>query len=211
LTTGSANGKLVELFSGVTKFNNKWGPFDVLLCVGDLFGENADEINRLLSEEIKVPITTYFMHGKHELPNIVKERVENNNGELCQNLFYLGNQGSMTTTHGVKIAFASGILDSTINNPPSDVDILLTYEWPKDITRLSSQEVTNVSGSTYVAQLVEKVKPRYHFGASEKVFFKREPYQNTPSTSENDDTQLKMGIPTWFVGLAEVGNSEKEK
>ncbi|CAG8822903.1 5857_t:CDS:1, partial [Racocetra fulgida] len=64
--------------------------------------------------------------------------------------------GSMTTTHGVKIAFASGILDSTINNPPSDADILLTFEWPKDITRLSSQKFTNVSGSTYVTQLVEK-------------------------------------------------------
>ncbi|CAG8446700.1 12725_t:CDS:10 [Cetraspora pellucida] len=213
LATGSANGKLVELFSGVTKFNNKWGPFDLLLCVGDLFGENTDEINRLLSEEIKIPITTYFMHGKYELPDIVKERVESNNGELCQNLFYLGNQGSITTTHGVKVAFASGVLDSSIKNHPTNVDLLLTYEWPKDITRLSSQEVADVSGSIYVAQLVERVKPRYHFAASENVFFKREPYQNAPSTSsaENDDTQLQMGIPTWFVGLAEVGNSTKEK
>ncbi|CAG8788633.1 27355_t:CDS:2, partial [Dentiscutata erythropus] len=212
LATGSANGKLVELFSGVTKFNSKWGPFDLLLCVGDLFGENTDEINSLLSEEIKVPITTCFMHGKYELPDVVKERVEKNNGEFCPNLYYLGNQGSMTTAHGVKIAFASGIIDSIISNPPTQVDILLTYEWPKDITLLSSQEIRDVSGSKEVAQLATKIKPRYHFAASKDIFFKREPYQNSLSPrSKDDDTQLKMGAPTWFVGLADIGNSAKEK
>ncbi|CAG8485377.1 4707_t:CDS:10 [Scutellospora calospora] len=213
LVTGSANGKLTELFSGVAKFNEKWGPFDLLLCVGDLFGENTGEINCLLSDEIKIPITTCFMHGKYELPDIVKERVENNNGEFCQNLLYLGNQGSITTTHGIKIAFVSGILNSSIDKIPTQVDILLTYEWPKDITRLSSQEIRDVSGSNEVAQLAAKFKPRYHFATSENVFFKREPYQNTPSnfTAEDDDTKLNIGIPTWFVGLAEVGNPNKEK
>ncbi|KAF0520779.1 nuclear protein [Gigaspora margarita] len=213
LATGSANGKFRELFSGVTKFNDNWGPFDLLLCVGDLFGENTDEIESLLKGDIKVPISTCFMHGKYGLPDAVKERAEKNDGVICENLTYLGHLGSFSTLNGVKIAYASGILDSVINDPPTQVDILLTYEWPKDITRLSSQEIRDVSGSKEVAQLAARVKPRYHFATSENVFFKREPYQNalSPNSIQDDDTQLQMGIPTWFVGLAEVGNSAKEK
>lgn len=53
LTVGSANGKLAELFAGVNKINTKFGPFDLLLCVGDLFGEDNTEIESLISGEIK--------------------------------------------------------------------------------------------------------------------------------------------------------------
>ena len=53
LATGSANGRIAELFAGITKINAKYGPFDMLLCVGDLFGE-ADEsvVNAVLSGSI---------------------------------------------------------------------------------------------------------------------------------------------------------------
>ncbi|CAG8530990.1 9937_t:CDS:2 [Acaulospora colombiana] len=214
LATGSANGKLNELFGGISKINAKYGPFDLLLCVGDLFADNLDEIDSLISGDVKVPITTYFMHGEHELPDIVKERVESNQGELCPNLFYLGQQGTITTTHGVKIAFVSGVMSAMVNDLPTQVDILLTHEWPKSITRFSSLTVPDgIRGSEFVASLVTKVKPRYHFAASEKISFQREPYQNTPSSnivSDADDTQLQFGLPTWFVGLAEVGNSKSK-
>ncbi|CAG8559295.1 11481_t:CDS:10, partial [Acaulospora morrowiae] len=214
LVAGSANGKLNELFNGITKINTKYGPFDLLLCVGDLFGDNLGEIDSLISGEVKVPITTYFMYGEHELPDAVKERVESNQGEFCSNLYYLGQQGSMTTIHGVKIAFVSGVMSAMVNDLPSQVDILLTYEWPKSITRLSSTSVPDgIEGSGIVASLVTKVKPRYHFAAAEKISFLREPYQNAPSSnlaSEIDDTQLQFGLPTWFVGLAEVGNTKSK-
>nr|CAG8437405.1 12305_t:CDS:10 [Entrophospora candida] len=217
LVTGSANGKFHELFSGITKFNAKYGPFDLLLCVGDLFGENTDEIDSLLDGSIKVPITTYFMYGQHELPKVVKERVENNNGELCQSLFYLGEKGSINTTEGVKIAFVSGPLGSLISNLPKEADILLTYEWPKSITRHSPKSVNvplDSCGSEFVDHIAATVKPRYHFAASANTFFQREPYQNPLSPSQisvDDDTQQKFGTPTWFVGIADVGNSKKEK
>ncbi|CAG8450108.1 512_t:CDS:10 [Funneliformis mosseae] len=215
LTVGSANGKLTELFAGVKKIITNYGPFDLLLCVGDLFGENNSELESLISGEIEVPITSYFMYGERELPDIVKERIASNNGEFCPNLFYLGQTSSLTTTQGVKIAFASGILNSPVTGLPNTVDILLTHEWPKDITRLSQNApATNVSGSEHVAKLALSVKPRYHLATSEKVFYQREPYQNTPSPNlinDEGDSQMQFGHPTWFIGLAEVGNATKSK
>ncbi|PKY49479.1 hypothetical protein RhiirA4_405497 [Rhizophagus irregularis] len=215
LTVGSANGKLAELFAGVNKINNKFGPFDLLLCVGDFFGEDNTEIESLISGEIKVPITSYFMYGERELPDIVKERIASNNGEFCPNLFYLGQKGSINTIHGVKIAFVSGILDSPITDLPNTVDILLTHEWPESVTNLSTQNLpTNVKGSEHVANIALAVKPRYHFATSEKIFYQREPYQNSPSPhliNNDDDSQMQFGHPTWFIGLAEVGNSSKSK
>ena len=53
LTVGSANGKLAELFTGVNKINTNYGPFDLLLCVGDLFGEDNPGLEDLISGEIK--------------------------------------------------------------------------------------------------------------------------------------------------------------
>ncbi|RHZ63845.1 hypothetical protein Glove_327g34 [Diversispora epigaea] len=213
LATGPANGKLKIFFDEVTKNHQKFGPFDLLLCL-DLFGENTEELDSLMSGELSVPIMTYFMHGEHELPDAVKKHVESNQGELCHNLFYLGQQGSITTTHGIKIVFVSGIMESMMNNPPTQVDILLTYEWPKSITRFSKIPTENIGGSEFVSSLAAKIKPRYHFAASEKIFFKREPYQNIPSPnliSDSEDTQLQLGLPTWFVGFAEVNSESKGK
>jgi hypothetical protein len=53
LTVGSANGKLAELFTGVNKINTNYGPFDLLLCAGDLFGEDNPGLEALISGEIK--------------------------------------------------------------------------------------------------------------------------------------------------------------
>lgn len=37
-------GQFKQLFSKVDKINKKSGPFDFLLCVGDFFGANNDEL-----------------------------------------------------------------------------------------------------------------------------------------------------------------------
>lgn len=107
-------------------------------------------------------------------------------------------------------------MNSLMTNPPTQVDILLTYEWPKSITRFSKIPPTEkeIGGSEFVSLLATKIKPRYHFAASEKIFYKREPYQNVPSPnliSDSEDTQLQLGLPTWFVGFAEVDNESKGK
>jgi hypothetical protein len=100
-----------------------------------------------------------------------------------------------------------------VTDLPNTVDILLTHEWPESVTRLTTQNVpVNVGGSAHVANIALAVKPRYHFATSEKVFYQREPYQNSPPNLTNeDDSQMRFGHPTWFIGLAEVSKSAKSK
>ncbi|CAG8635941.1 1896_t:CDS:2, partial [Paraglomus occultum] len=225
LAAGSANGRIKELFAGITKINTKYGPFDMLLCVGDLFGD-ADEnlVNAVLSGSIHIPITTYFMHGKYILPAAIRKRIDENHGD----------HGIVTTASNVTIAFISGMLTSPAPALPTDVDILLTYEWPKDIQRLSSHEIQpNIVGSKFVTDLAMYVRPRYHLATSEGIFLQREPYENVGIEEEkrilqllrddnNDSMEKQSGgkrkklrrrfdHATWFVGLAEVGNTRKAK
>jgi len=140
----------------------------------------------------------------------------------------------MTTINNVTIAFISGILTSPAPVLPTEVDILLTHEWPKDIQHLSSNKISsNVVGSKFVADLAMYVRPRYHFAASEGIFLQREPYKNIGAEEEKRVLQLlhddkkdstegqsgekgrklrrRLDHATWFVGLAEVGNTTKAK
>ncbi|CAO3652564.1 unnamed protein product [Cunninghamella blakesleeana] len=67
----------------------------------------------LLSFYALVPLTTYFMDGEIQLPNTVQERVDNYEGEVSENLYYLGKKGIMTTAQGLKIAFLSGLFEKS--------------------------------------------------------------------------------------------------
>ncbi|CAG8524997.1 2761_t:CDS:10 [Paraglomus brasilianum] len=249
LATGSANGMIEELFTGITKINGKYGPFDMLLCVGDLFGDaDEDVVNAVLSGSIHVPIMTYFMHGRYPLPTAIKKRIDDNHGESYAEILFdstsnsyslliidtKGAHGIMTTINNVTVAFTSGILASPAPALPTDVDILLTHEWPKDIQLLSSHKIPqNIVGSKFVADLAMYVRPRYHIAASEGIFLQREPYKNIGAEEEkrvlqllHDDkkdlrekqsgdegmkTRRRFDHATWFVGLAEVRNTHKEK
>lgn len=44
LISGDVRGSFRQFFGKVEKLNKKSGPFDFLLCVGDFFGENNDEL-----------------------------------------------------------------------------------------------------------------------------------------------------------------------
>lgn len=44
MVSGDVRGQFKQLFTKVDKINKKSGPFDFLLCVGDFFGENNDEL-----------------------------------------------------------------------------------------------------------------------------------------------------------------------
>lgn len=41
---GDIRGQFKALFTKIDKINKKSGPFDFLLCVGDFFGDNNDEL-----------------------------------------------------------------------------------------------------------------------------------------------------------------------
>jgi hypothetical protein len=90
LVLGPANGKLKETFTKLSSLNTKAGPFDVALCLGDLFGDAEDEyLQTLIAGEVEMPVSTYFSIGRRELPQAVKMLV-GHGGQVCENLFFLG-------------------------------------------------------------------------------------------------------------------------
>ena len=90
LVLGSAKGKLKDAFTKLSSLNVKAGPFNVVICLGDLFGDDDDEyFQQLISGEIEIPVSTYFTIGRRPLPETVKMLV-GHGGQVCENLFFLG-------------------------------------------------------------------------------------------------------------------------
>lgn len=91
LVLGPANGKLKEAFAKITALNSKAGPFDVVICLGDLFGAGVEDeyFQQVIAGEIEIPVSTYFTVGRKELPGTVKMLV-GHGGQVCENLFFLG-------------------------------------------------------------------------------------------------------------------------
>jgi hypothetical protein len=57
LVTGSAMGSISPLFDKILAIQNKHGPFQLALCIGDFFGpvsggNNSDEVGQLLEGEL---------------------------------------------------------------------------------------------------------------------------------------------------------------
>ncbi|CAO3694451.1 unnamed protein product [Rhizopus microsporus] len=239
LVTGSTNSQFRELFAKAQQINEKYGPFDMHLCVGNFFAPNtANEIiEDLISNKIEVPLSTYFLMGETPFPPSVQQRIDSADGEVCSNLYYLGNRGILTTSQGIKIAFLSGVqpkeeqeenkdndthytkdmvdklcqtkLPATL---PPGVDILMTCEWPKNIKELSavSVDMDDSKASLYVSQVAAALKPRYHFAASQNVFYEREPYKNILSGLGGRDERLAKHA-TRFIGLGDAFNTEKQR
>jgi hypothetical protein len=131
---------------------------------------------RILTSRFAVPLTTYFIQGGSAIPMTAQERINNNDGEICENLYFLGKKGTMTTAQGLKIAFLSGISDKhqatddagssapnyygkadidTLKNAkmpltaPAGVDVLLTTEWPKGIENNSAKAPSSLNTTDY--------------------------------------------------------------
>ncbi|KAF9547374.1 GPI inositol deacylase [Mortierella hygrophila] len=116
LVVGSANGDLRNLCAKVGTMQAKHGPFDILFCTGNFFSPETpiEVIDELLENKLDFPITTYFMHGDNGVPGIIERTAKRKNGEICNNLFYLGKHGTMTTAESVKMASLSGSFDSAV-------------------------------------------------------------------------------------------------
>jgi hypothetical protein len=92
LVLGSAKGNLKELFKKLSSLNSKAGPFDVVLCLGDLFGNEEDEyFQQLILGQVEIPASTYFTIGLRPLPESIKMLV-GHGGQVCENLFFLGKE-----------------------------------------------------------------------------------------------------------------------
>ncbi|KAH9966399.1 CwfJ C-terminus 1-domain-containing protein-like protein [Russula dissimulans] len=119
LVTGSAMGSISPLFDKILAIQNKHGPFQLALCIGDFFGpvsggNNSDEVGRLLEGELHVPIPCYVMQGEHPLPERVIEQFSKTNGELCKNVFLLSKSAVVTTAEGLRIACIGGTYQAAV-------------------------------------------------------------------------------------------------
>lgn len=114
----------------------------------------------------------------------------------------------------------------------SGIDILLTYEWPKCISRNSSNATSALSvleskdvgslGVQCVAELAAVLQPRYHYAATpdsegsgelverRSVFFEREPYANDGAAGRVAASKVASHV-TRFIGLGAQGSDLKSR
>ena len=102
-------------------------------------------------------------------------------------------------------------------NLDTDVlDILLTNQWPKYVEKLCNQKLDDAAavdsntnsdrfGSELCAHLAMRLKPRYHFAATQNIFFERVPYRNHQVLVEKDQNTTR------FLGLAKCNAKNKPK
>uniref|UniRef100_A0A8R1I271 Uncharacterized protein n=1 Tax=Caenorhabditis japonica TaxID=281687 RepID=A0A8R1I271_CAEJA len=221
LCCGDVNGNFVELIKKLTLTEKKNGPFDSVFCVGEFFGDDDDANEKVINGNVEFPLPTYILGPANpRLSYLYPE----DSIEFSSNLTYLGKKGLLNTASGLQIAYLSGVEGtskdmSTFDKSDVDelliplgthigfsgTDILLTSMWPAEVARHSHNQPTKPpAGSVLLSKLAAQLKPRYHF-AGLGVHYERQPYRNHRVLLE------PARHTTRFIGLAPVGNSEKQK
>uniref|UniRef100_A0AC35G1K3 CWF19-like protein 1 n=1 Tax=Panagrolaimus sp. PS1159 TaxID=55785 RepID=A0AC35G1K3_9BILA len=225
LCVGDVNGRFQELLKRIKLVSQKSGNFDILLCVGEFFGPDAALNKKVASGEIQFPIPTYVLGPC--CPS-TSQFYPDENAEFSPNLTYLGRKGILNTAQGLTIAYVSGIEAVNIDGEAKlfefnektiddlllpvraksgflGVDILLTAVWPAEVSKYSSNTPsTDIEGSKLISRLATGLKPRYHFSGI-GCHYERTPYRNHRVLVE------AAQHTTRFIGLASVGNPNKEK
>ncbi|EGF77518.1 hypothetical protein BATDEDRAFT_91726 [Batrachochytrium dendrobatidis JAM81] len=212
LVVGSLGEKLEQALDKIATINKKHGPFELLLCAGDLFGSDPAQqlvvLESILVGKIKIPIPTYFMAGKHVLAAKLMDLIEKTEGQLTENLIYLGSRGTTTTADQLSISVCSGVNAGQYSKKQSGqiLDILLSSGWPSQIQMQSPLATVKLSGkllsvgSALASDLAIELAPRYMFSTDEGVFFEREPFQFGGAAHY-----------TRFIGLGAFGAANKER
>ncbi|KAJ8980670.1 hypothetical protein NQ317_013282 [Molorchus minor] len=228
LLCGDVEGKFDVLFKRVENINKKSGPFDMLICVGNFFGINNKDFIPYRIGDKKVPIPTYIL-GPNKEDHSRLYPSDDSEFELCNNVYYLGKRGVYTDSKGLKIAYMSGVsgrdtqepwiynekdvsdlCDVCIRGNPAfrGIDILLTSQWPSGIVADTSKVSLTVNATSDLpSYLCMKLKPRYIVSGLEGVYYERPPFR-CPNLGDHDTT---MELATRFIGLARVGNQNKDK
>lgn len=166
-----------------------------------------------------MPVPTYIL-GPTQSGQLETDYKENENGEICTNITYLGKRGLYTASSGVKIAYLSGTegsasddvhfdmsdveqvrnacLSSNIATDFRGADILMTSQWPKGIEASEDE-----SGSSLISWLSTQIRPRYHFCGRNGKHHEHMPFRVPAS----DVTELQLS--TRFISLAELGSKSK--
>lgn len=233
------HGQLVDVLSKLSKLHAK-NAFAFAIIAGDLFADPTHEtdpqsaaIDQLIQGKIEVPLPVYFALGRTPLPSRVIEKLESNNGEICDNMMFLGKRTTIKTSEGIRIVALGGVLDPNVDvalskdrftpmhsngdanslKGATTADILVTAEWPENILRGSktaSEELAPNRSQENVADLCAALKPRYHFTTSPANgnFYEREPFFHTPEDGSDPSDGYKI---TRFISLAPYGNASKQK
>lgn len=233
---GGINGQFIEVFKKLSALHAK-NSFSIAIVWGDFFADpssssasDEENLTALLNGSITVPLSTYFSVGKNPLPPRIVERLASRDGEVCENLHFLGKRTVLNTAEGVKIVALGGQLDPSVAaglskdeytpfHTASDVtslqdaketDLLLTYTWPLSIRTGSKVPLPDGAseppGSELVAGLCSSLRPRYHFSSSPELFFEREPFSHPDS--DGDPQRVRI---TRFISLASFRNAAKQK
>lgn len=219
LACGDVNGNFTTFFKRINSVNAKNGPFEMVVCVGDFFGsqelseENAGLWNEIKKGQSKVPCPIYLLGPKDESQKSHFPDIEG--CELAPDVIYLGRIGLLTTSQGLKLAYASPNVDFQAvkaleirskceESDFQGVDILLGSEWPLGLGS-GDDQVQKTDGLAMLSRLAVKLRPRYHFAGNRGVFFERTPYRNHRVMAQ------KQRHVTRFIALADVGNKEKKK
>ncbi|CAI4231518.1 unnamed protein product [Auanema sp. JU1783] len=221
LCCGDVNGKFQQLIKKVTAVNNKNGPFDILLCVGEFFGLDQEANEEVVNGVIDFPIPTYVLGPcRQETCYIYPEE----SVEFSSSLTFLGKRGILNTASGLQIAYLSGVegreglnyqfsksevqdllIPVKTQSGFLGVDILLTSVWPEGVaTHAHNTPSKPVEGSKLISRLATALKPRYHF-AGNGIHYERQPYRNHRVLLE------AAQHCTRYIGLADVGNAENQK
>ncbi|KAL4423189.1 hypothetical protein ABPG77_000322 [Micractinium sp. CCAP 211/92] len=241
LFAGDVGGKVEALFKRVATVNSSNGPFDLLLCTGGFFApaggsDDADYNGELLpyiTGEKKAPVPTYFIGGWGHGSKQALEALAASDG----NVKYLGRSG-VAAVGGLQVAFLDGTYSAPVFRSPEaagagakgpgcryymesdvdrlklglakaegDVDVLLTCEWPAGLCDglpdAAKPPGLSLDGSAMCAEVALACRPRYHIAAGKRAFYARTPYLNKDLGAG--------GHVTRFIGLAEVGNPNKQK
>ncbi|XP_063894246.1 CWF19-like protein 1 [Helicoverpa armigera] len=228
LICGDVNGNFNALFSRVETIVKKSGPFDVLLCAGNFFGDDNSQLDAYKMGTRKVPVTTYvFGPSKSEHVPLYCEE----GSEIVPNVIYMGKRGIFTTSADVKIAYLTGLSRRELGKEvpmctfePSDcsavrdacfrgqseyrgVDLLITTLWPAGIQQdeIQKVDIEQENLSDLLSWLALHIKPRYHFVPSPAKHYERQPYRNLSTHQDYRE------VATRFIALAPVGNKVKEK
>jgi hypothetical protein len=130
LVVGPPCGRIHDLFAKVNAINAKYGPFEVLLVLGDLFKpyEDGDDLSReerdLLSGDLSSAIPLYFAQPPSPLhPDVVSalvstgkldgsnETAEDKPLQVTASLFFL-RQGLVSAVSGLRLAALGGKWDA---------------------------------------------------------------------------------------------------
>ncbi|KAG7194941.1 uncharacterized protein KQ657_004050 [Scheffersomyces spartinae] len=182
--------------------NQKNGPFDAIILLGDVIPPVIEELPKT-----KLEVPTYFTSGSSSFSDIVTEHSNEREpfAEIIPNLIASTDCYSFLKLQtGITICIVNGqyesedseIVASLKKRDTVDCDILVTYNWPNAIA--DHQQRLGL-GSSKVDEIVKLIRPRYHFcvGDNDGEFLELQPFVWEDSSY------------TRFISLGQEGSGKK--